>query len=136
MNLQREGEFVNILYSNRSLWFAILKEKTPTWLYRDFILAYFGKKVSNMKYRVDVNTRFLLAQEGDSFDWKTGKTEDLFPMKTDLSFLYVSALTFLGIATIVGFYMGRVSQSISLPSVVGYMIREVILGPSILNLID
>jgi len=27
--------------------FYIGKEKTPTWLYRDFILAYFGKKVSN-----------------------------------------------------------------------------------------
>ncbi|MBW2165665.1 MAG: cation:proton antiporter [Deltaproteobacteria bacterium] len=57
-------------------------------------------------------------------------------MQTDLSFLHVSALTLLGTATIVGFYMGRVAQRISLPSVVGYMIFGVILGPSILNLID
>ena len=57
-------------------------------------------------------------------------------MKIDLSFLHVSALTLLGTATIVGFYMGRVVQRISLPSVVGYMILGVILGPSILNLID
>lgn len=57
-------------------------------------------------------------------------------MKTDLSFLHVSALILLGTATIVGFYMGRVAQRISLPSVVGYMIFGVILGPSILNLID
>ena len=57
-------------------------------------------------------------------------------MQTDLSFLHVSALTLLGTAIIVGFYMGRVAQRISLPSVVGYMIFGVILGPSILNLID
>lgn len=57
-------------------------------------------------------------------------------MQTDLSFLHVSALTLLGTAMIVGFYMGRVAQRISLPSVVGYMIFGVILGPSILNLID
>ncbi len=48
--------------------FQFLKEKTPTWLYRDFIPAYFGEKVSNTQNGVDVNTRFLLAQEGDSFD--------------------------------------------------------------------
>ncbi len=57
-------------------------------------------------------------------------------MKTDLSFLHVSALTLLGTAIIIAFYMGRVAQRISLPSVVGYMIFGVILGPSILNLID
>jgi len=57
-------------------------------------------------------------------------------MKTDLSFLHVSALTLLGIATIVGFYMGHVAQRIRLPSLIGYMIFGVILGPSILSLID
>ena len=45
--------------------FQALKEKTPTWLYRDFILAYFGKKVSNTQNGVGVNTRFILVQEGD-----------------------------------------------------------------------
>lgn len=54
-------------------------------------------------------------------------------MKTDLSFLHVSALALLGTVAIVGFYMGRVAQRIRLPSVVGYMIFGVILGPSILK---
>lgn len=58
------------------------------------------------------------------------------PIKTNLCFLHVSALTLIGTATIVAFYMGRVAQRISLPSVVGYMIFGVILGPSILNFID
>jgi len=57
-------------------------------------------------------------------------------MKTDLSFLHVSALTLLGIATIVGFYMGHVAQRVNLPSLIGYMIFGVILGPSVLNLFD
>ncbi|MDY6881284.1 MAG: cation:proton antiporter [Desulfatiglans sp.] len=57
-------------------------------------------------------------------------------MKTDVSFLHISAFTLLGIAIIVGFYMGRVSQRIGLPSLIGYMIFGVILGPSILNLVD
>jgi Kef-type K+ transport system membrane component KefB len=57
-------------------------------------------------------------------------------MKTDLSFLHISAFTLLGIAVIVGFYMGHVAQRIRLPSLIGYMIFGVILGPSILILID
>ncbi|MBN1840782.1 MAG: cation:proton antiporter [Deltaproteobacteria bacterium] len=57
-------------------------------------------------------------------------------MKTDLSFLHISAFTLLGIAVIAGFYMGHVVQRIRLPSLIGYMIFGVILGPSILNLID
>jgi Kef-type K+ transport system membrane component KefB len=54
-------------------------------------------------------------------------------MKTDLSFLHVSALALLGTVAIVGFYIGRVAKRIRLPSVVGYMIFGVILGPSILK---
>jgi len=65
-----------------------------------------------------------------------GETEDILPMKIDLSFLHVSAFTLLGIAVIVGFYMGHVAQRIRLPSLIGYMIFGVILGPSILSLID
>jgi Kef-type K+ transport system membrane component KefB len=57
-------------------------------------------------------------------------------MKTDLSFLHISAFTLLGIAVIVGFYMGHLAQRIRLPSLIGYMIFGVILGPSILILID
>ena len=57
-------------------------------------------------------------------------------MKTDLSFLHISVLTLLGTATIIGFYMGHVAQRVKLPSLIGYMIFGVILGPSILNLFD
>lgn len=57
-------------------------------------------------------------------------------MNTDLSFLHISALTLLGTATIIGFYMGHVAQRVRLPSLIGYMIFGVILGPSILNLFD
>jgi Kef-type K+ transport system membrane component KefB len=57
-------------------------------------------------------------------------------MKTDLSFLNISALTLLGAATIIGFYMGHVAQRVKLPSLIGYMVFGVILGPSILNLFD
>lgn len=49
------------------------KGKMSTWLYRDFILAYFGKKVSNIQNGVDVNTRFFLAQEGARLTEKQGK---------------------------------------------------------------
>jgi len=51
------------------------KEKTSTWLYRDFILAYFGKKVSDTQNAVDVNARFLLTQEGARLTEKQGKQE-------------------------------------------------------------
>ncbi|MBW1676416.1 MAG: cation:proton antiporter [Deltaproteobacteria bacterium] len=57
-------------------------------------------------------------------------------MNTDPSFLHISALTLLGAATIIGFYMGHVAQRVKLPSLIGYMIFGVILGPSILNLFD
>jgi Kef-type K+ transport system membrane component KefB len=57
-------------------------------------------------------------------------------VKMDFSFLHVSAFTILGIATILGFYMGHVAHRIRLPSLIGYMIFGVILGPSVLNLFD
>jgi Kef-type K+ transport system membrane component KefB len=55
---------------------------------------------------------------------------------TDLSFLHISGLTLLGAATIVAFYAGRVARRIKLPSLIGYMIIGVILGPSVLHLLD
>ncbi len=57
-------------------------------------------------------------------------------MGNDLSFLHISAFTVLGIAIIVGFYLGRLVRHINLPSLIGYMMFGVILGPSILNLLD
>jgi Kef-type K+ transport system membrane component KefB len=57
-------------------------------------------------------------------------------MSLDISFLDISALTLLGLATIVGFYMGRTARLIKLPSLIGYMVLGVILGPSVLHLIS
>jgi len=44
------------------------------------------------------------------------------------------ALTLLGIAVITGLYAGRIVRRIKLPSIIGYMIMGVILGPSIIVL--
>ena len=55
---------------------------------------------------------------------------------TDLSFLHLSGLTLLGAATIVAFYVGRAAKFARLPSLIGYMIVGVILGPSVLHLFD
>ncbi len=52
----------------------------------------------------------------------------------DLSFLNLSGLTLLGAATIVAFYVGKVARFAKLPSLIGYMVVGVILGPSILHL--
>ena len=55
-------------------------------------------------------------------------------MNLDISFLHLSGLTLLGMATIIGFYMGFGARFVRLPSLIGYMFLGVILGPSILNL--
>ncbi|KPK45082.1 MAG: hypothetical protein AMJ65_01100 [Phycisphaerae bacterium SG8_4] len=54
----------------------------------------------------------------------------------DLSFLHLSGLTLLGAATILAFYVGRAAKFARLPSLIGYMIVGVILGPSVLHLFD
>lgn len=56
-------------------------------------------------------------------------------MILDISFLKLSAMTVLGVATVVGFYMGRAARLVKLPSLIGYMILGVILGPSLLNVL-
>jgi len=61
---------------------------------------------------------------------------NILSMTTDLSFLHLSGLTLLGAATIVAFYVGRVAKYGRLPSLIGYMIVGVILGPSVLHLFD
>jgi Kef-type K+ transport system membrane component KefB len=55
---------------------------------------------------------------------------------TDLSFLHLSGLTLLGASTIVAFYLGRAARLARLPSLIGYMVVGVILGPSVLHLFD
>jgi Kef-type K+ transport system membrane component KefB len=57
-------------------------------------------------------------------------------LSTDISFLHISRLTLLGIATIVAFYIGKAARLIKLPSLIGYMIVGIILGPSVLHLFD
>lgn len=44
--------------------------------------------------------------------------------------------TVLGIAIIVGFYVGHLVRHVNLPSLLGYMTFGVVLGPSIFNLLD
>jgi Kef-type K+ transport system membrane component KefB len=52
----------------------------------------------------------------------------------DLSILKLSALTALGLAALFGLYFGQGARRIRLPSIIGYMILGVILGPSVLNI--
>jgi len=55
-------------------------------------------------------------------------------MLCDLSSLHLSLLTLFGLLALIGFYAGRASRRLRLPSLIGYMVLGVILGPSILNL--
>ena len=55
---------------------------------------------------------------------------------TDWSFLHISGLTLMGAATLIAFYVGRLARLARLPSLIGYMLVGVILGPSILHLFD
>ena len=52
---------------------------------------------------------------------------------TDWSFLHISGLTLIGAATIIAFYVGRLARMARLPSLIGYMLVGVILGPSLLH---
>ena len=47
-----------------------------------------------------------------------------------------SALTVMGLATIVAFYAGRLARLCRLPSLIGYMLFGVLVGPGIVNLIS
>ena len=55
---------------------------------------------------------------------------------TDWSFLHISGLTLIGAATIIAFYIGRLARFARLPSLIGYMLVGVFLGPSVLHLFD
>jgi len=57
-------------------------------------------------------------------------------MGLDISFLDFSVLTLLGIVAIVGFYMGHTARLVKLPSLIGYMVLGVVLGPSVLHLLS
>jgi len=60
----------------------------------------------------------------------------ILAITTDWSFLHISGLTLIGAATIIAFYVGRFARLAKLPSLIGYMLVGVILGPSILHLFD
>ena len=51
-----------------------------------------------------------------------------------LANIHVEPLAIVGIATLIGYYMGHIARFIKLPSIIGYMILGVIMGPSLLNL--
>jgi len=55
---------------------------------------------------------------------------------TDWSFLHISGLTLMGAATLLSFYVGRLARLVKLPSLIGYMLVGVVLGPSVLHLFD
>lgn len=50
------------------------------------------------------------------------------------SLIHISATTVLGLATIAGFYAGRAARKLRLPSIIGYMVLGIFLGPSLLNI--
>ena len=55
-------------------------------------------------------------------------------MSLDLSFFQISALTLLGVAIILSFYLGFLAKQVRLPSLIGYMVAGLLLGPACLNL--
>ncbi|HEO72188.1 MAG TPA: hypothetical protein ENN80_13080, partial [Candidatus Hydrogenedentes bacterium] len=57
-------------------------------------------------------------------------------MHVDLSTLGLSAFALLGIAAAAGFYAAYVARWVKLPSIIGYMAVGIVLGPSVLRLID
>jgi len=57
-------------------------------------------------------------------------------MPSDLSSLNMYLLICVGITALVGFYSGRGARKIKLPSILGYMLIGIVLGPSLLNMFN
>ncbi|MCP4642715.1 MAG: hypothetical protein GY851_19875 [bacterium] len=57
-------------------------------------------------------------------------------MSLDLSSLHLSALTTLGVAIVVGLYMGYGARKLRLPSLIGYMALGIAMGASLLHLLE
>ncbi|MCF7740580.1 MAG: cation:proton antiporter, partial [Candidatus Marinimicrobia bacterium] len=51
-------------------------------------------------------------------------------------FSNVSALLIIGLITILGYYFGKNIKNIKLPSIIGYMLLGVLIGPSLFGIID
>jgi Kef-type K+ transport system membrane component KefB len=48
--------------------------------------------------------------------------------------LHISVLSILGASTVLAFYAGQIVRKVQLPSIIGYMVLGVILGPAVLNI--
>src|SRR6056297_2886065 len=51
-------------------------------------------------------------------------------------FSNVSALLITGLITVLGYYLGKKIKYIKLPSIIGYMLLGVLIGPSLIGFID
>ncbi len=58
------------------------------------------------------------------------------PVMLDLAWLELSVPVIVGLMALIGFYGGRLTRRTSLPSIVGYMIVGVLIGPSVLHLLS
>lgn len=57
-------------------------------------------------------------------------------MQSSIEHFSIPILLIIGIAIFLGFYTGKITQKIKLPSIIGYMIIGVLLGPSLFGLIS
>jgi len=48
----------------------------------------------------------------------------------------IPAMLVVGLLTLAGFYFGRLTRRLKLPSIIGFMVVGIIMGPSVLGLID
>jgi len=51
-----------------------------------------------------------------------------------MEYIHLPVLLLIGLTVVIGFYMGKNMKYIKLPSIIGYMIFGVVIGPSLLNL--
>ncbi len=62
--------------------------------------------------------------------------ETIHTLQTTIAALNVPILLAVGIMTLAGLYLGKVTKYIKLPSIIGFMLVGVLLGPSLFNLIN
>jgi len=56
--------------------------------------------------------------------------------KTFINNIHFLPLELVGFITIVGFYLGRLISKVKLPSILGYMVLGVVIGPSLFDFLD
>src|SRR6056297_1230790 len=62
--------------------------------------------------------------------------EAIHSLQQTVAGLHVPILLAVGIMTVAGLYLGKVTKYIKLPSIIGFMLVGVLLGPSLFNLIN